>query len=242
MTATLFISDLHLEVGRPDITAQFYRFLEDQARGARALYILGDLFEAWVGDDDEQPLNAEVASRLQQLAASGVDCFFVHGNRDFLVGRAFADRAGLTLLDEWTVLDLAGERVLVTHGDALCTDDTEYMNFRAMVRNPEWQAGFLALPLDNRYQMAAEARRQSRTGTAAKSEEIMDVNETAVHRALRDHGVQTLLHGHTHRPNVHEFSLDNRPATRIVLGDWYQQGSMVRWDDEGFELISLPRE
>ena len=241
MTTSLFISDLHLETDRPDINEQFFEFLRGPARDADALYVLGDLFEAWIGDDDPQALNASVAAAFRDLSETGVECFFAHGNRDFLVGEAFAARAGLSLMAEWTVLDLGGRRVLVTHGDALCTDDTDYMQFRAMVRDPQWQSNFLALPMERRQQMASDARRQSKTSTATKAMDIMDVNQDSVQRALREHRVDTLLHGHTHRPNIHRWRIAGAPATRIVLGDWYRQGSMVRWDDQGFELLVLPR-
>ena len=239
--ATLFISDIHLEAGRPDISEQFFAFLNEHAPSAEALYILGDLFEDWIGDDDQQPLNSAVATAIARLASTGVRCYFVHGNRDFLVGAQFAQRAGVELLSEWTVLEDYGQRLLITHGDALCSDDIEYMNFRNMVRDPKWQDAFLARPIEERYRLAREARLQSQASAANKPMEIMDVNQTAVHEAMRAYQVTELLHGHTHRPNVHRFSLDDQPAMRVVLGDWYQHGSMVRWDQDGLELITLPR-
>lgn len=238
---TLFISDLHLEPTRPDITAQCLSFLDGEARDAEALYILGDLFEVWVGDDDDDPFISEIATALRSLSDSGVRCYFAHGNRDFLVGNTYAERAGFTLLPDWTRLELAGETVLVGHGDDLCTDDADYMAFRQMVREPQWQQNMLQLPLTQRRQLAASARQQSQINTANKAMDIMDVNDSAVAQLLRDHGVNQVLHGHTHRPAIHKFSVDGKNATRIVLGDWYEHGSVVRWNDSGYQLEQLPR-
>jgi UDP-2,3-diacylglucosamine hydrolase len=238
---TLFISDLHLEPARPDITAQLLSFLAGEARDAEALYILGDLFEAWVGDDDDDPFVSEVGAALRSVSDSGVSCYFAHGNRDFLVGHTYAAQAGFDLLSDWTVLELAGEFVLVGHGDDLCTDDTEYMAFRRVVREPQWQQNILKLPLAQRRQLVASARKKSRMNTAGKAMDIMDVNDSAVAQLLRSHGVNQLLHGHTHRPAIHELSIDGQDATRIVLGDWYDHGSIVRWDDAGYRLEQLAR-
>ncbi len=236
-----FVSDLHLDAAHPEIGAQFLDFLQNDARDADAVYILGDLFEVWVGDDDPDPHKAAVADALRALVNDGVPVAFLHGNRDFLVGAAFAERSGVTLMDDPTVLTLSGRRVLVSHGDALCTDDVEYQAFRAMVRDEAWQQQFLAMPLDARIAMAAQAREASKTSMAGKSAEIMDVNRNAVDRLMRDHGVDLLIHGHTHRPAIHEFDLDGRPAQRIVLGDWYTQGSVLSWTDDGYELEVRPR-
>ena len=182
-----------------------------------------------------------VAEALHSLSESGIECFFAHGNRDFLIGEGYSKRSGMTLLDEYTVVEVGGRRVLLTHGDALCTDDTEYMAFRTMVRDPAWQEQFLSQSLDIRLGMAAQARDQSKTSTAGKSMDIMDVNQGAVERVMGEHGVTTLLHGHTHRPGIHSFKLGNQSATRIVLGDWYRQGSVGCWDEDGFTLRELPR-
>ena len=238
---TLFISDLHLEPGRWDISAQLLSFLAGEARRAEALYILGDLFEVWVGDDDDDPFVAEIAEALRSLSDSGVSCYFAHGNRDFLIGEAYAERAGLKLLSDWTVVDLSGQTVLVGHGDDLCTDDKEYMAFRRMVRAPQWQQHTLKLPLDERRQIAADARQESQLRATGKAPEIMDVNAKAVEQLFREHGVSQVLHGHTHRPAIHRLSVDGRDAVRIVLGDWYEHGSIVRWDDTGYRLEALPR-
>jgi UDP-2,3-diacylglucosamine hydrolase len=239
--ATLFISDLHLDPARPDITSQALEFLAKEAQGADALYILGDLFEAWVGDDDPEPEKRRVIAALRRLSDAGLPCFFMHGNRDFLVGEGFAAESGCTLLDDPTIIELHGTRVLLMHGDTLCTDDHEYQAFRAMVRNPAWQQGMLARPLAERLALAKHLRETSAASMAGKSMEIMDVNQGAVEEAMRQHGVYTLLHGHTHRPAVHRFELDGHEAVRIVLGDWYTQGSALRWDADGFVLQTLPR-
>jgi UDP-2,3-diacylglucosamine hydrolase len=237
--ATLFISDLHLDADRPDGIGQFLNFMETEARSASALYILGDLFEAWIGDDDTNPGHAPIITALADLRRNNVPCYFMHGNRDFLIGRRFATATGCELLGDYEVLDLEGERILLTHGDLLCTDDKPYMELRAVVRDPGWQRDFLAKPTDERQRIANDLRVKSQAATAVKTEEIMDVNQNAVESAMRQHGVSTILHGHTHRPDVHRFSLDGSDATRIVLGAWYDQGSVVRWDSNGFELAAL---
>ena len=225
--STLFISDLHLDESRPHIVDLFVRLLEGPARDAQALYILGDLFESWVGDDDDAPLPARVAAASRALSDSGVPVHFIHGNRDFLLGPAYAARAGMTLLRDGSVIDLAGERTLLMHGDTLCSDDVEYLKFRAMVRDPRWQEQFLARPLTERRAFAAQARGESRRHTAVARPEIMDVNAGAVVEAMRARGVRRLIHGHTHRPATHRFDLDGKPAQRIVLGDWYEQDSFL---------------
>ena len=224
---TLFISDLHLDAGRPHIVDLYTRFLENEARDADALYILGDLFESWIGDDDDSELAGRVAAATKALNASGVPVFFMHGNRDFLLGADYAARAGMTLLTDSTLVELSGEPVLLMHGDTLCTDDVEYQKFRTLVRNPEWQRQFLAKPLAERRAFAAQARGESRKHTAMKAAEIMDVNQTAVEETMRRHRVLRLIHGHTHRPATHRFDLDRQGATRIVLGDWYEQSSVL---------------
>jgi UDP-2,3-diacylglucosamine hydrolase len=239
--ATLFISDLHLDPARPDITSQALEFLATETRGVDALYILGDLFEAWVGDDDPEPEKRRVIAALKTLTDAGLPCFFMHGNRDFLVGEGFAAASGCTLLADPTVIELYGTRLLLMHGDTLCTDDHEYQAFRQMVRNPAWQQLMLAKPLQERLMLAKHLRETSAASMAGKSMEIMDVNQGAVADAMRSQGVYTLLHGHTHRPAVHRFEVDGQVAVRIVLGDWYTQGSAVFWDADGFDLRSLPR-
>lgn len=236
---TLFISDLHLDVDRPASIARFLEFMQREARHASALYILGDLFEAWIGDDDTNPGYAPIIAALADLKLVGVPCFFMHGNRDFLIGKRFTTATGCTLLAENEVVEIEGDRVLLTHGDLLCTDDKPYMALRAVVRDPAWQREFLAKPPAERRRIADDLRSKSQTAIAAKSEEIMDANQSAVEAAMRQHDVSILLHGHTHRPAVHTFSIDGQDATRIVLGAWYDQGSVVRWDENGFDLATL---
>lgn len=237
----LFISDLHLHAERPDGIEQFLQFMRTDAPAASALYILGDLFEAWIGDDDTDPGHAPVIAALAELRRDNVPCYFMHGNRDFLIGKRFAAATGCVLLDDWHVIEVAGQRAVLTHGDLLCTDDTSYQQLRSMVRDPSWQREFLAKSLDERRAIVTELRERSKTETAEKPAEIMDVNQTAVEAALRQHGVSILVHGHTHRPAVHEFVADGSPATRIVLGDWYDRGSVLRWGESGFALEALER-
>ena len=241
---TLFISDLHLDPERPEITRLFGEFIDGEARGAEALYILGDLFEAWVGDDDPSDTGAFVATKLKALADSGVPVFFMHGNRDFLVGEAFAQRAGMTLLADPARIDLYGQPALLMHGDTLCTDDVAYQQFRTQTRDPRWQAQFLAQPLAARLAFAQQARaasqaRQGELRDAGTMETITDVAPAAVEAALREHDVALLIHGHTHRPAVHALEVDGRARKRVVLGDWYEQGSVLRVDADGMRLEGL---
>ena len=244
---TLFVSDLHLDPERPAITELFGRFLDGEARDADALYILGDLFEAWVGDDDPSSTGQQVAEGLRRLADAGVPVYFVHGNRDFLVGQDYAGRAGMRILPDPAVVSLYGEPVLVMHGDLLCTDDHAYQAFRAQTRDPHWQAMFLAQPLAARQAFAAQARQASMSrqqdmidGDRASFEAVTDVNPQAVEATLARFGVATLVHGHTHRPAMHAVRIGDREGRRIVLGDWYEQGSVLRVSPGRFELQSLP--
>ena len=239
--ATLFISDLHIDAAQPAITAQFLRFLEAEARNADALYILGDLFESWIGDDAPDSAQSAATRGLRALTDSGVPCFVMHGNRDFLLSQQFCDLGGAQLLPDPVIVTLYGEPVLVMHGDALCTDDRAYQRLRATVRDADWQRQFLALSIDSRRALAGAARAGSRAHTAAMEHAITDVNADSVAMALRAAGTSTLLHGHTHRPAIHVLEVDGRPCTRIVLGDWYDQGSVLRWDHNGPELKSLSR-
>lgn len=217
---TLFISDLHLEESRPDITEAFLGFLDGTASGVDQLYILGDFFEAWIGDDERTPLQEQIAAALRKLRDSGTDIFLMHGNRDFLIGEDFCKRAGATLLDDPTVIDLHGTPTLLMHGDSLCTADVEYQKFRANMRNPQWQQMILQRPLEDRQQMARQLREISMAKNQGKEEFIMDVTPEEVIKDLEAHGVQRMIHGHTHRPAVHELIANGLPAKRIVLGDW----------------------
>ncbi|AKE58054.1 UDP-2,3-diacylglucosamine diphosphatase [Citrobacter farmeri] len=237
---TLFIADLHLCTEEPAITAGFLRFLAGEARQADALYILGDLFEAWIGDDDPNPLHREMAAAIKAVVESGVPCFFIHGNRDFLIGKRFARESGMTLLPQENVLDLYGRRVLIMHGDTLCTDDVGYQAFRAKVHQRWLQTLFLALPLFIRKRVAARMRADSKAANRHKSMEIMDVNKHAVITEMEKHHVKWLIHGHTHRPDVHALTVNGEPAFRVVLGAWHREGSMVKVTPDDVELIAFP--
>ena len=239
MTA-LLISDLHLDATRPDITALFLDWLQQAARQASWLGILGDLFEAWVGDDTDDPLAARVADALRALADSGVRIDFIRGNRDFLIGQAWAERAGLRILPDPCVIELGGAPVLLLHGDLLCTDDTAYQAFRQQSRTPAWRAQVLAQPLAVRKAMADQARAASRAHQSGLDEAIMDANADAIRALFRRYGVRRMIHGHTHRPAIHDLDIDGVPHQRIVLGDWYTQGSCLRIDASGFTLQTLP--
>lgn len=237
---TLFISDLHLSHERPGITGLFLMFLAGEARAADALYILGDLFEYWIGDEQVTwPEYRPVMTALHALVDAGVPVYVIVGNRDFLMGRGFESASGCRLLDDISRIDLYGKTVLVMHGDELCTRDTEFMKFRATVRAPQWQREFLARSVAERRQIAGEYREISQQTTAAKKPEIMDVTPEAVADLMRQRGVRHLIHGHTHRPAQHRFQLDGAEASRTVLGDWYDQGSVLRCSRAGCELATL---
>ena len=237
----LFVSDVHLDAAAPEAQRQFLEFLRVQVAGARALYILGDLFESWVGDDDAEDERAAVLAALRDLTASGVACFLLHGNRDFLIGEDFCRRTGCQLLPDPVVAELDGERVLLTHGDALCTDDHAYQELRSIVRTPSWQRRFLRLPLSDRQLLANEARAGSRAHTARIIPKIMDVNTTAVTAAFKASRVRRIIHGHTHRPAVHDALVEDQPVQRIVLGAWYEEGSYLAYENGRYELRTLPR-
>lgn len=239
MTA-LFISDLHLNELRPDITRAFYVFLQQKAAGADALYILGDFFDAWIGDDDDSELSQGVATALKQLSDQGTRLFFMHGNRDFLLGQDYASRCGATLIDEGTLIDLYGCPTLLLHGDSLCIDDIPYQQFRNQVRMPAWQQQVLAQPLAVRRVMAANMRSQSEGMNSLKASDIMDVNLAEVSRVMQSAGVQRLIHGHTHRPARHQLEINNQPAERIVLGDWHSHAWCLTANEETLELKSWP--
>ena len=225
---TLLISDLHLDPARPGLTRAFFDFLDTTARGAGALYILGDFFNVWLGDDDDAPLCTEVSHTLKQLAASGTSIFLMHGNRDFLMGHGWASACGATLIDEPHVLRSGAAQFLLMHGDALCTRDADYMAFRSMVRKAEWQRDFLARPLAERRAFAEQARAKSKTMSSNKPADIMDVTPAEVDRVLDESNIRTLIHGHTHRPAVHALP---GGRSRIVLGDWDAHGWCLRIDD-----------
>lgn len=238
---TLFISDLHLCESRPHITEQFVSFIENTARCAEALYILGDLFEYWAGDDDlEDSHHQIVIQALHRLSEHGVRCYLIHGNRDFLLGQRFAAAANLVILEDPTQLDIYGHRVLLSHGDALCTDDVAYQDFRKQVRCPDWQSTFLSQPLAARKAQIKALRMRSEQEKSGKTESIMDVNDEAVASLLRDYQhPQLFIHGHTHRPAMHALEIDQHNIQRWVLGDWYDQGSCLRLDSTGCKALDL---
>ena len=237
---SLFISDLHLAPERPAIVEQFFAFLAGPARDADALYVLGDLFEHWLGDDNaEDPLNRPVAVGVAALAAAGTPVYFMHGNRDLLVGQEFARRASAQLLDDPTVVDLYGARTLLMHGDTLCTDDVEYLKFRAYARNPQNQTRFLAQPLEARSAEMEALRLRNVNAKLGKTAQIMDVNSAAVDQALRLAAYPRLIHGHTHRPARHLHTIDGHTCERWVLADWYENGSYLRCDASGCSAIAL---
>lgn len=243
---TLFISDLHLDAERPAVTELFGAFMQRQAMAADALYILGDLFEAWVGDDDPSETGAYVAARIREVADAGVPVFFIRGNRDFLLGETFARRAGMRILPDPAVVMLYARPAILMHGDLLCTSDTAYQAFRAQTRQPAWQAQFLAQPLAARLAFAAQARAASaahqgglKRDDKAQFETLTDVAPETVDATLARFGIDTLIHGHTHRPAIHDLSVGGRACRRIVLGDWYEQGSVLRVEPDGMALEQL---
>jgi UDP-2,3-diacylglucosamine hydrolase len=235
----LLVSDLHLEPQRPDIVRAFLHLLETRARGAEALYILGDLFEAWIGDDAMGAFEIEIASALRRLADSGTAIYLMHGNRDFLIGKGFCRQAGCRLLAERHIADFQGRRVLLMHGDTLCTRDEGYQKLRRILRNPLTLFILRHLPLATRQKLACKLRSESRQQTRAKALEITDVTEAEVEREMRAARVTTLIHGHTHRPARHELRLDGQPAERIVLGDWDRRGWVLEASAAGLSQVDF---
>jgi UDP-2,3-diacylglucosamine hydrolase len=242
--STLFISDLHLDGSRPDITDQFLEFLQAEAAKAQALYILGDLFEAWIGDDDPDADKQRVIRALRSLTHGGVPCYVMHGNRDFLLGSRFCGETGTRLLKDGTVIELYGRRVLLLHGDTLCTDDHAYQRLRRTMRNPLVKLILRSLSLHQRQRLAQRMRAGSKAHIDAMDQAapyIMDVNVQAVVRTFQQYNVDCMIHGHTHRPAIHRVDVAGHTATRIVLGDWYDQGSVLTWDETGYGLVGLKR-
>lgn len=240
MTATTyFISDLHLSADRPDITQCLADFLQQHASSAQALYVLGDLFEYWIGDDDRSDFNEQIALMFKQVSDIGVPIYFIHGNRDFLIRERFAKRAGMTLLSEQAVIDLYGTPTLILHGDELCTQDIAYQKFRRKARSWWWPRIILSLPLSLRRYLAKRGRETSQKNQQKLTMEIMDVSPPEVVNYLERFGVQRMIHGHTHRPNIHQLNANAKEAERIVLGDWYDQGSMLKVTAKELELTHL---
>ena len=234
----LFASDVHLAAHRPGACAAFLAFLSGPVRQADRLYLLGDVFDLWLGDDDTREPHPEVEAALAETVAAGVPVDLVRGNHDFLLGDAFAERTGCRLAGEPLLIEAAGERVVLLHGDTLCTRDAEYQAFRRSVRDPANQRAFLARPMEERAREAAAIRATSSSRSRLKPEDIMDITDEEVARVLAECGAAWMVHGHTHRPAVHEIELETGPATRIVLGDWYDQGTVLAWDEGGCRLAS----
>ena len=239
MSSTLVIADLHLSPERPDITQCFFDFLNQEKNRHQSLYILGDLFEAWVGDDDLNTFTLSVAEAIEAFSRT-TPVFFIHGNRDFLLGKKFAKRCGMILLPEVEVIDLYGKKTVIMHGDTLCTRDVGYQKFRKKSRSWWWQGIMKSLPLFVRRNIAENYRKKSAMATAEKSQEIMDVTPQEVVNCLEQYHSQLLIHGHTHRPAVHELTANKQPALRVVLGDWYEQGAWLKVTREGFKLLNQP--
>ena len=242
MKQSYFIADLHLTENRPDITAAFFDFLDNKIINddVDALYILGDFFEVWVGDDYQTDLSKSVAARLSQVSESGTEVFFIHGNRDFIMREDYAKSASMTLLPEQVVIDLYGTPTVILHGDEMCTQDIEYQKFRKKSRGWWWPKLMLAMPLWYRKKIARNAREKSKQSQAGKALEILDVTEDAVLAMFEKHQVANMIHGHTHRPNVHHYKQNGKTLTRTVLGDWYEQGSYLRATPEQQKLIYTP--
>jgi len=239
--ATLFASDLHLDSESPWAIDAFLAFLAGPARSAEALYLLGDLFEVWVGDDDDSADHARTCAGLKALTDAGVPVYVIHGNRDFLLGADFERRTGAKLLPDPVLVDLYAVPTLLSHGDAFCTEDTSYQELRSIVRKPAWQQRFLSLPLDSRRELASAARAGSKAHTERTVPVIMDVNPDAVIRAFRATGARRLIHGHTHRPAIHPGVVDGMNTERVVLAPWYEAASCVSVDSGGIREIPLPR-
>ena len=235
-----FASDLHLDPATPEIAERFLRFLAGPARDASSLYLLGDIFEAWLGDDDPEPAHRAIAAALASVSARGTLLYLMHGNRDFLLGGRFCAETGATLLDDPVIATIGGERVLLSHGDGLCVDDGAYQRLRALVRDPAVRRGFAALPLASRRRLATEARAGSRKHLAAAGEYITDVNQAAVETLMLEAGVRTMIHGHTHRPATHRFKIAGAECTRIVLGAWHGDAEVLHWNSAGFRLQPCP--
>jgi UDP-2,3-diacylglucosamine hydrolase len=240
MKPLLFLSDLHLAPGRPKATAAFHAFCAGPARSAGAVYILGDLFDSWIGDDElADRFPAEIAASIRDVTQSGVPVYVAHGNRDFLLGARFAAATGATLLPERQLIDIDGTPTLLSHGDELCVGDVAYQQYRARIRSPETQRRLLSLPLFARRLIARWLRRKSRRATTLKAESIMDVDDAAVAAAFRDSGVARMIHGHTHRPATHSVDVDGRSRERIVLADWHDEGQYVLIDGSGVARVTI---
>ena len=239
--STIFLSDIHISEQYPEIGQHLKEFLLDNSLNTDTIYILGDLFEYWLGDDDPNPVFIEIKKLLKDLNNKNISIFFVHGNRDFLIGKSFAEETGCKILHDPSVIDLFGEKVLISHGDIFCIDDKEYQSFRSLTRDPKWKKLILSKPLSFRKEFAKKARLQSSEYTSSKKDEIMDVNNDEILKMYKQYNVNIIIHGHTHKPAIHDVFLNGKNCKRIVLGDWYEQGSILRCDKSGLNLIQLDR-
>ena len=243
MSDYLFISDLHLSIERPEIINLFLKFMDEVAPSTKSLYILGDFLEYWIGDDMDEQIQgsaiADVFSSIKSLHAKGTDVFLMHGNRDFLIGETLAAKYQFKLINDPAIIDINGSPVLLMHGDTLCTDDDAYQQFRTMVRDKNWQSAFLSKPMDERVEIAKELREKSKDAIATKKPDIMDVNQQAVVDTMVLHKVSTLIHGHTHRPAIHEFNHDDKDMKRCVLADWYDSGSYLEITGGDYKVCEI---
>ena len=238
---TFFISDIHISEQYPEIGEQLIDFLENQAQQSDALYILGDLFEYWLGDDDTNHEYKKIQSALKLFTGTKTPTYFMHGNRDFLIGETFANETGITILSDPSIIDLYGEKVLISHGDIFCTDDIEYQSNRKQTRDPNWQKMILGKSLKERKKLACEARKKSSMHTQQTKELLMDVNQSEINKTFKKYSLNQIIHGHTHKPAIHNSMINGELYKRIVLGDWYEQGSVLKWDQSGPELVTLNR-
>ena len=239
MSETLFVSDIHLDEKRSEVADLFNEFLNQRACEADALYILGDMFEYWIGDDAPYPQYADTLNALKKLNSNNVPVFFQHGNRDFLIKNSFSQQTGVSILPDEHIAEIYGKKILLMHGDTLCTDDIEYQKFRKKTHNKVLQWLVLHLPISTRKSIANHLRNTSAQAISTKSEEIMDANQDTIEKTMQKHGIDLLIHGHTHRPGVHEFDIHSLPHKRIVLGDWYTQGSILSVTKDDFNLETL---
>ncbi len=239
--STIFLSDIHVSNEHPEISKQLKEFLLKEESKTKAIYVLGDLFEYWLGDDDPNPLFREIKQLFKQCTDKNISIFFMHGNRDFLIGESFAKETGCQILHDPYVIDLFDKKILISHGDIFCTDDKEYQLFRNQTRDPAWKESILSKSLSFREEFAKQARLESSKHTSSKKNEIMDVNKEEILKMYEKYNVDIIIHGHTHRPAIHDVFYNGKNYKRIVLGDWYEQGSILRYNEKGFDLIQLER-
>jgi UDP-2,3-diacylglucosamine hydrolase len=238
-----FISDLHISESQPEITRQFIDFLEKSVKDTDALYILGDLFEYWIGDDNPNLFYNPIILALNNYTAggSGIPTYFIHGNRDFLIGDIFAKKTGIKILKDPSIIKINDEKIMISHGDIFCTDDCEYQITRKLTRDPEWQKMMLKKSIAERINFARESRDKSKDHTKYLDENITDVNQDEINKTFQKNNITKLIHGHTHKPAIHDTLINDIPHQRLVLGDWYEQGSVLNWDESGPNLVTLDR-